>query len=99
VVRKGGRVKTLNPFEEPDVVKYIPANNALLPPGKYRDAGVQCRQVVDIEISRMVTEYRAQILLNETGKKFTAEFPQGVNGAIQYGDGIKAHAVYLSQYQ
>lgn len=47
----------------------------------------------------MVTEYRAQILINETGKKFTAEFPQGVNSAIQYGDGIKAHAVYLSQYQ
>jgi transposase len=47
----------------------------------------------------MVTEYRAQILLNETGKKFTAGFPQCVNGAIQYGDGIKAHAVFLSQYQ
>jgi transposase len=97
--QKGREGKTLRPFEEPDVVKDIPVNRALLPPGKYRDAGVQCRQVVDIEISRMVTEYRAQILINETGKKFTAEFPQGVNSAIQYGDGIKAHAVYLSQYQ
>ena len=26
-------------------------------------------------------------------------FPDGVNGRIQYGNGLKAHAVYLSQYQ
>jgi hypothetical protein len=42
--------KTLSPFEEPDVVKDIPVNRAPLPPGKYRDAGVQCRQVVDSAI-------------------------------------------------
>jgi transposase len=64
---KGREGKTLSPFEEPDVVKDIPVNRAPLPPGKYRDIGVQCRQVVD--------------------------------SAIQYGDDIKAHAVYLSQYQ
>jgi transposase len=26
-------------------------------------------------------------------------FPKGVNSRIQYGNGVKAHAVYLSQYQ
>jgi transposase len=57
--QKGREGKTLNPFEEPDVVKDIPVNRALLPPGKYNGAGVQCRQAVDIEISRMVTEYKA----------------------------------------
>jgi transposase len=57
--QKGREGKTLNPFEEPDVVKDIPVNRALLPPGKYHGAGVQCRQAVDIEISRMVTEYKA----------------------------------------
>jgi transposase len=57
--QKGREGKTLYPFEEPDVVKDIPVNRALLPPGKYNGAGVQCRQAVDIEISRMVTEYKA----------------------------------------
>jgi transposase len=57
--QKGREGKTLNQFEEPDVVKDIPVNRALLPPGEYRGAGVQCRQAVDIEISRMVTEYKA----------------------------------------
>jgi transposase len=57
--QKGREGKTLNPFEEPDVVKDIPVNRALLPPGKYYGAGVQCRQAVDIEISRMVIEYKA----------------------------------------
>jgi transposase len=57
--QKGREGKTLSPFEEPDVVKDIPINRSLLPPSKYRDLGVQCRQVVVIEISRMVTEYTA----------------------------------------
>lgn len=37
--------------------------------------------------------------MNEQGKRFVGEFPQGVNSPIQYGVGVKAHAVYLSQYQ
>ena len=38
-------------------------------------------------------------MLNEKGECFTAPFPDKVTKAVQYGDGIKAHAVYLSQYQ
>ncbi len=53
----------------------------------------------DIDISRIVTEYRAQRLINEQGRRFTAPFPEGVTKAVQYGDQLKAHAVYLSQYQ
>ena len=58
--------------------------------------GFQKRQVVDIDISKVVTEYQAQILENEQGKRFVGEFSQGVNGSIQYGVGVKAHVVYLS---
>ena len=56
-------------------------------------------QKYDIEFKRVVTEYCAQILENELGQRFVAPFPKDVNSYIQYGNGLKAHAVYLSQYQ
>ena len=37
--------------------------------------------------------------MNELGQRFIAKFPKDVNSRIQYGNGLKAHAVYLSQYQ
>jgi transposase len=61
--------------------------------------GEEDRQVVDIECKRVVTEYRAQILENALGQRFVAPSPQDYNSRIQYGNGLKAHAVYLSQYQ
>jgi transposase len=70
-----------------------------LPHGFYKEVGYETRQVVDIEFKRVVTEFQAQILENECGKRFIAPFPDGVNSRIQYGNGLKAHAVYLSQYQ
>ncbi len=62
-------------------------------------AGFETRQVFDIKIARVVTEYRAQVLVDGNGKRFVAPFPQGVTKAAQYGIGLKAHAVYMSQYQ
>jgi transposase len=61
--------------------------------------GFETRQVFDIDISRVVTEYRAQILEDEKGNRFIAPFPEGVSKAVQYGTGIKAHSVYMSQFQ
>jgi len=46
-----------------------------------------------------VTEYQAQVLVNENGERFVALFPEEVSKAVQYGKSIKAHAVYMSQYQ
>lgn len=95
-----GRIgKTLTQTETPDEVKVIFVERDLLPKGSYREVGFQKRQVVDIDISKVVTEYQAQILENEQGERFIGEFPEGVNSPIQYGVGVKAHAVYLSQYQ
>ena len=47
----------------------------------------------------MVTEYRAQILENASGKSYVAKFPDKVTRPAQYGERLKAQAVYLSQYQ
>ena len=38
----------------------------------YHDAGLESRQVIDIEQTTMVTEYRAQILEDEHGARYVA---------------------------
>ena len=90
---------TLEPVEDPDHIQPITIDRRTLPKGNYRDGGYECRQVIDIDISRVVTEYQAQILIDETEQRFVAEFPDKVSRPVQYGDSIKAHSVYLSQYQ
>jgi transposase len=47
----------------------------------------------------VVTEWRAQILEGQGGKRYVAAFPEGVTRPVQYGNGIKINAVYMSQYQ
>jgi transposase len=95
-----GRVgKNLEPVDNPDTIIPIKLDKRRLPKGNYREVGFESRQVIDIEISRIVTEYRAQILEDAEGKRYVATFPKGVSRPIQYGQSIKAHAVYLSQFQ
>lgn len=92
--------KTLQPTTEPDAIKFLKVNRRTLPKGSdFKFAGFEARQVFDIDISRFVTEYRVEILENEQGQRITASFPAGVERSVQYGARLKAHAVYLSQYQ
>jgi transposase len=93
--QKGRKGVTLQKFEEPDVVKDIPLNRANLPKGSYTHIGWETRQVVDIDISRLVTEFRAEILVDNNGKRYIASFPDKVTKAIQYGNSVKAQVVYL----
>ena len=97
--QRGHIGKTLKKFDNPDKIKNIDINRTTLPVGKYTDGGYESRQVVDIKISRHITEYRAQILFDESGKKYVAEFPEKLTQPIQYGSDLKAHAVYMSQFQ
>jgi transposase len=95
-----GRVgTTLKKIDDPDEIEILSVDRSTLPPGDYQDVGYDCRQVFDIDIRRLVTEYRAQILQDQNGQRFTASFPAHVTRAVQYGNGVKAQAVYLSQYQ
>jgi transposase len=91
--------KTLKQVADPDIIKPIFVDRNLLPPGQYRKVGYEARQVIDLDISMVVTEYQAEILADQSGKKFIAPFPEGVARPVQYGIGVKAHAVYMSQYQ
>ncbi len=97
--QKGHIGKTLTKVDDPDFIEPLKIDRRTLPPGRYADDGYESRQVFDIDISRVVTEYRAQILVDENANRFVASFPEGVTKAVQYGSGLKAHAVYMSQYQ
>lgn len=99
----GGQVShvgtTLHKIDDPDEIEVITLDRRTLPKGQYTEDGFETRQVFDIDISRVVTEYQAQRLINEKGQCFIAPFPDEVTKAVQYGNGIKAQIVYLSQYQ
>jgi transposase len=97
--QKGHVGTTLKKVDDPDKIKVINVDRSKLPSGQYRQVGFESRQVFDIDISRVVTEYRAQILEDANGRQFVASFPEGVNKAAQYGIGLKAHSVYMSQFQ
>lgn len=97
---QNGHVGTnLKKVDNPDRIKTLKVNKNKLPPGNYKKVGYKTRQVIDVEISRIVTEYRAEVLEDEKGNKIIADFPKHVTKAVQYGNSIKAHSVYMSNYQ
>ena len=97
--QKGHVGTTLIKVDDPDKIEVIKVDRSKLPPARYRQVGFDTRQVFDIDISRAVTEYRAQILEDDKGNRYVAPFPEGVTKAVQYGAGLKAHSVYMSQFQ
>lgn len=97
--QKGHAGNNLSKVDNPDVVEVLEVDRRRLPKGDYKEVGHETRQVFDIKISRVVTEYKAQILESENGDRFVAQFPNGVTQATQYGSAVKAHAVYMSQFQ
>ncbi len=96
----GHKGSTLKQVDNPDEVEKIKLDKRTLPRDKtYKEVGFEVRQVFDIYVSRLVTEYQAQVLEDESGKRYIAPFPEGITKAVQYGNTLKAHAVYMSQYQ
>jgi transposase len=89
----------LQPVPDPDEIKILPVDRSVLPRGRYHDAGYEVRQVIDLKISRVVTEYRAEVLKDQQGKRFVASFPEGVTRPVQYGNSVKVNSVYMSQFQ
>ena len=98
--QNGHQGATLAPVEDPDEITELTIDRRTLPKGsRYRLVGHEVRQVIDIDLSRFVTEYRAQVLEDEQGNRYVATFPDGVNRPVQYGKHLKSQAVYLSQFQ
>jgi transposase len=101
--RKGGGQPgrsgiTLKPVEDPDEIEVIEIDESELSKD-WKFSGYEVRQVFDIELSLKVTEYRAEVYRNSRGEKKVADFPPGVVAVVQYGNGVRAAAVYSSTYQ
>ena len=56
------------------------------------------RQVADLVIRREVTEYRTVAGVCACGQVQRSAFPADVTAPVQYGPGVSALAVYLTQY-
>ena len=97
--QQGRSGTTLSPVPDPDEIKILPVDRSVLPLGRYQEAGYESRQVIDLIVSRVVTEYRAEILKDQRGNRYVAPFPEGVTRPVQYGNSVKVNAVYMSQYQ
>ncbi len=102
--QKGHKGDTLRQAAEPDRIVRHEASHcrhcqALLPAGTAR--GVEARQVFDlIERPLIVTEHRASIYRCGRCREVTkAAFPEGVVSSTQYGERIKAAAIYLNVQQ
>ncbi len=101
--KPGGQIghtgATLKKDPNPNIIKKLKVDKSSLPKGDCKHVGFETRQVIDLVISKVVTEYQAEIIEDSNGKRHTAQFPKGVSRPVQYGNNIKGNSVYLSQYQ
>lgn len=101
--KPGGQVGHQGSYLEicgnPDETVFLPLSRVNLPAGKLITGEPETRQVFDIRIQRWVTEYQAEVLIDEQGNRYVAPFPDTAPQKVQYGSTLKAHAVYLSQFQ
>ena len=57
------------------------------------------RQVIELVIHREVTEYRVVAGTCACGRMHRSDFPEEISAPVQYGPGVCAFAVYMTQYQ
>lgn len=60
-----------------------------------RKQGIDFPETVKLE----VTEHQAEVWECQCGRVHTAQFPDGITAAVQYGKRIRAMITYLSSYQ
>lgn len=102
--QKGHKGKTLKMVSEPNHIEVHPVricSNCQADLSGIEVTEIERRQVFDIPpIEIEVSEHQAEIkCCSSCGKRVKAEFPEGVSRATQYGNRLKAQAVYLNNYQ
>ena len=96
----GHEGSTIERVADPDRVEPLSIDRRTLPKGKrYKRCKDEVRQVIEITVSREVIEYRAEVLEDEDGRRYVAEFPAEVTRPVQYGPELKSQVVYFDIYQ
>jgi transposase len=98
--QKGHEGHTLKKAESPDHI-VLHAPRAICECGLPLSEAtvVEARQVFDLpSLHYEVTEHRVLAACCACGKRHRGEFPEGVNAPVQYGPGLKAAAVHLTQH-
>ena len=94
---------TLTLVDTPDAVTVHPPGSCAQCGADLEGAPVvrqERRQVVDVRITRIVTEHQAQTkCCRQCGMETVGEFPATVQAPVQYGPTVKAIGVYLNQEQ
>lgn len=90
------RPRALNPTA---IVNLEPDPSVIPEGANLREAGVSIRQVIDVTVTRTVTEYRARIYIDQYGNRYQAPFPGDVKAPVQYGPELKTHIVYMAIFQ
>ena len=101
--QKGRRGTTRALVEEPNQVVLVPLDGACACGRCRSEIPAQPlperRQVVELVIRREVTEYRVVAGTCSCGRWHRSDFPEDIRAPVQYGPGVSALAVYLTQYQ
>ena len=102
--QKGHQGRTLKMVETPNRIEIHEVSSCPYCTSNLED--VVCeryekRQVFDIPPMQMeITEHQAEIkMCPRCQRKVKGNFPAGIKKPVQYGQGIKAQAVYLNNYQ
>ena len=87
---------TLSQFEKPDVVIRLAVDTSQLPPGDWKVTHVIKRQVVSVEMKRIVIEYVAEVVSDGRGQKFSAKMPEDVDG---HDDGQTSGMIPVEEFK
>lgn len=96
----GHKGSTLEQFKEVNEIIPLSVDRRTLPAEiSFTQGEPESRQVIDLNLEFIVTEYQAEVLVGSDGHRYVATFPKHITKAIQYGPSVKSFAVYMSQYQ
>jgi transposase len=98
--QKGHQGKTLELVENPDKIVPLTIDRRTLPKDKTFTQGTpKRRQITDVRITKFVTEYLAEVLIDEDKNEYIASFPNNITNQTQYGNSVKSQICYFSVYQ